>query len=412
MKSFVDQQGVPVVRVERTAGGLQVSQKRYGMLGSKLAPETWTIPLCIRIGETRTCTLLDQASATVPATAAGAIMPNAGGAGYYRFSLPETEWRALIEQSASLAPGEALAMTDSLWAAFRAGEVSPELLVEAARKMSGNSYSGAAVDGGERLAGLRKRGMIPESALPAYRSLMTSIYGPRLAALGFDPRAGAYAKEDPDTQKLRTDVVSLLADEAQEPAVRGKLAAAAEAYLGGDRGALDPSLLASGFAAYLAKGGDAAVSGLFDKAAASDDALFRQSAFSALGGTGETATAQWLVAHMDDPRLRNFDRLGLLFGFAREPATRDLAFDWLKAHYDDFAKSNGIFEASRLPGLAASYCSVDKAHEIETTLRPAVEKFPQGTLEFDRTVERVRDCGVLEQARGADVAAAITGAAK
>ena len=66
LKSFVDQQGVPVVRVERTAGGLAVSQKRYAMLGTDIAPETWTIPLCIRIGETRQCSLLDKTSATLP----------------------------------------------------------------------------------------------------------------------------------------------------------------------------------------------------------------------------------------------------------------------------------------------------------------------------------------------------------
>ena len=44
-------------------------------------------------------------------------------------------------------------------------------------------------------------------------------------------------------------------------------------------------------------------------------------------------------------------------------ATRDLAFDWLKANYDDFAKGAGIFAATAIPSLPQQYCSVEKARE-------------------------------------------------
>ncbi len=409
LKSFVDQQGVPVVRVERTAGGFAVSQKRYAMLGTDIAPETWTIPFCIRVGEARQCSLLDKASATIPITGAGAIMPNAGGTGYYRFSLPEAEWRTLIGQAASLPPGEALAMTDSLWAAYRAGEVSPALLVDAAKAMAANPYSGASVDGGKRLAGLRARGLVAEGDLPAYRALIGGIYAPKLAALGFDPKAGVYTAEDPDKQKLRSDTVSLLAGEAQDKDVTAKLAKAATAYLAGDKIALDQSLFDDGFGAYLTTGGDAAVSALYEKAAASDDTLFRDAAIGALGRSDNAATGRWLIDHMADKRLRPSDRLGLLRRMTFEPTTRDLAFDWLLAHYDDFVKDNGIFTASTLPSYASSYCSVDKAAAIEAGLRPKVVKYKRGALSLDRTVEQVHDCGVLTQARGGELAKALRG---
>ena len=378
MRSFVDQQGVPVVHVERTASGLSLSQKRYAMLGSTLTPQTWTIPFCVRVGETRSCTMLDQPTAVLPITASGVIMPNAGGAGYYRFSLPEAEWRALIGQAASLPPGEALAMTDSLWAAFQAGEASPQLLVEAARSMAANPYSEAATGGGRRLADLRRRGMIPDAALPAYRSLIRSIYAPRLTALGFDPRAGVYSAEDPDRQKLRSEIVELLANEAKDEAVRAKLAAAARAYLDGDKAALDQSLLSDAFAAYVAADGQAAVSRLFDRAATSDDALFRRSALVALAEGGELTKGRWLMARMGDPRLRTQDRFVLLRGLAGEPATRELMFEWLKANYEAFARDAGIFESSGLPGLPARFCSVEKAQEIEIGAAPGGEPVAAG----------------------------------
>jgi len=408
LKSFVDQQGVPVVRVERTANGLQVSQKRYAMLGTDIAPETWTVPLCIRVGATRQCSLLDKTSATVRLTGAGAIMPNAGGTGYYRFSMDESEWRKLIAEAPTLAPGEALAMTDSLWAGYRAGEVSPALLVAAAKAMAANAYSGAATDGGKRLEGWRTRGLISDAQLPAYRALIDGIYAPKLAQLGFDPKAGAYLAEDPDRQQLRSDTVSLLSGEAMDKDVRAKLIAAATAYLGGDKSALDQSLYGDALGAYLAAGGDAALASLFDKAVRSDDTLFRDAAIGALGGTGDAKMATWLIAHFPDTRLRPSDRLGLLRGMTDEPATRDAAFDWLVAHYDAFVKDNGIFVASTLPAMGGRYCSVDKAAMIEKAMRPKVDQYKRGGLSLDRTVEQVHDCGVLEQKRGADIAATLT----
>jgi aminopeptidase N len=409
LKSFVDQQGVPVVHVARQPDGtLKVEQSRYAMLGSTLAPERWSIPFCYRIGATRDCTLLTDASATLPAAGTGAIMPNAGGTGYYRFAMAEPEWRRLIAGSATLAPGEALATIDSLWAGYRAGEVSPTLLVAAAKAMVANPYSGAAIEGGRRLAELRRHGLVPDAALPAYRALIEAIYAPTLARLGFDPKAGAYLAEDPDRQKLRSDAVSLLAGEAKDAAVRAKLASAAAAYLGGDKAALDQSLYSNALAAYLAAGGDAAREKLFATGASSDDTLLRDAAIRALGSSGEAATGDWLIAHLGDARLRPSDRLGLLSGMTSQPATRDKAFDWLVAHYDAFVKENGIFTASSLPAFGSGYCAVDKAEMIERALRPKVDQYKRGGLSLDRTVEQVRDCGVLKQARGAEIVAALS----
>jgi aminopeptidase N len=407
LKSFVDQQGVPVIHVERTANGLQVRQNRYAMLGTDIAPVTWAIPLCIRIGARQQCSLLDKPSATLDVAGAesGAIMPNAGGTGYYRFSLSDAEWRKLIAEAPALPPGEALAMTDSLWAGYRAGEVSPALLVAAAKAMAANPYSGAVTDGGQRLAGLRIRGLAPSARLPAYRRLIAGIYAPVLASLGFDPKAGAYHADDPDRQKLRTDVVTLLAGEARDAATTVKLASAAKMYLDGDKTALDQSLLTAAFGAYLVSGGDGARADLFNRLASSDDSLFREAGFSALGQSGDAGTGTWLIAHFDDNRLHSIDQLRLLMRMSDEPATRDAAFDWTVSHYDTLVKGGFGW---RLPEVADTYCSVEKAALIERVMRPKVEQYQAGALALDRTVEQVHDCGVVKQVRGADTVAALT----
>ncbi len=210
LRSFVDQQGVPVVTIRREGGGMVASQARYAYYGSNPEPLQWIVPLCVRRAATRSCTLIDRPGEPVAAPGKGVLVPNAGGWGYYRFDLDPADWDALIAAAPELPAGEALAVNDSLWAGFYAGRGSTGRLIAAARTMAGNKDAKVAADDGFRLAGLERRGLISAAALPAYRKLIVDIYAPLLAKLGFDPGAGAYAGSDPDQQALRASVVSLL----------------------------------------------------------------------------------------------------------------------------------------------------------------------------------------------------------
>ena len=72
-------------------------------------------------------------------------------------------------------------------------------------------------------------------------------------------------------------------------------------------------------------------------------------------------------------------------------------------------RENGIFVASGLPNFGVRYCSVEKARAVEAAMRPMVDRYKQGALALDRVVEQVNACGVLKQARGAELSAALHG---
>jgi aminopeptidase N len=406
-KSFVDQQGVPIVDIRRDGSNLVATQSRYAYLGSTPAAETWTIPLCVRVGSASQCTLMDRKTASIDAPAAGTIMPNVGGTGYYRFDLQPADWQSLIAASASLAPGEALASTDSLWASFRAGKAPASWLVQEARAMAANPDSVASVDPGERLSGLELRGLISPAAMPAYRSLMQSIYAPRLAAIGFDPAFGAYASDDPDRQKLRQHLVGLLAFDAHDPAVRAKLKAAAEKYLAGDKKAVDPAFRGSALSVLAEDGGLATAKMLVEKALSTEDPDVRAAELGAAASAGMTDVADYLLG-LQDKRLRSYDRLQLIYGLAETVGTRDYTAKWILDNYDELlAGGNGIFITGRIPGALTYQCGVEQAKRIESVLGPQIQKAQVGTLTFRRVVERIRDCGILKQAKGAEINAAI-----
>ncbi|MGN6373927.1 MAG: M1 family metallopeptidase [Sphingomonas sp.] len=410
-KSFVDQPGVPVVDVTRRGGKLQLTQSRYSFLGTQLAPEQWTVPFCVRVGTEKQCTLLGDKSATLTAPASGVVMPNVGGTGYYRFNLAPADWQALIAQSASLAPGEAIATTDSLWAAFRAGKAPASWLFDEAKAMAGNADSSASLDPGERIGGLRLRGLIGPQSEAAYRKLMASIYVPRLTALGFDPARGVYANEDPDKQKLRQEVVDLVADDADDAATRAKLVAAANKYLAGDTAALDPAYLGTAFAVDANEGGLDMAKKLVDVGLSSEDASVRGAALSGAAASNDPEVARYLL-DLTDPRLRPFDRMRLIGGIVRRPATRDIATDWLLGNYAKLvAGGGGVFVTGALPGAFSMQCGAAAADKIDSAVGAEVRKADVGVLDYERALERVRDCGVLDQAKHADIASALAAAA-
>ena len=66
----------------------------------------------------------------------------------------------------------------------------------------------------------------------------------------------------------------------------------------------------------------------------------------------------------------------------------------------------GIFFTSRLPQILNGFCSVEKADQIAREIRPRLANTP-GRLELERTIERVRNCGLLKDAKGAQISAAM-----
>jgi aminopeptidase N len=405
MQSFTDQQGVPLVTFAPAGQGQwTVTQSRYARLGTTAPATTWGVPLCLRQGDARQCQLLVDKSATVSIAGAGALVPNAGGTGYYRFELPAAQWDSLIAQGASLPGGEALATIDSLEASFMAGRATPAQLVAAARSFAANPDSYASDGATGQLIGFDAQGLLTPAAHDGLRRLVSEVRGPQLARLGFDPRAGAHAADDPDTQQRRVALVAELADTAEDAALNAKLAGAVDALLAGDAQALDAAFYGSAFKAWLKPHGLAGAKTLMEKALSSEDPVLRPALLRAVGRSNDPAVAKWLVEDFSDKRLRLSEKLlGISMAIA-SPKTADQAFAWANANLDSLLKSGGgIFLTRALPQVVSGFCSVDKAKAI-TAWRPHFAN-NSGALELDRAIERVQDCAVLKDQRAAALSA-------
>lgn len=408
MQSFTDQQGVPLVTFARVGKGWSAAQSRYARLGTAASAIRWGIPLCLRaLAGQQQCQLLTEASAPLALTGKGPFFPNAGGTGYYRFELPDAQWDALVARAASLPAPEALALADSLYASFLAGRSPAARLIAAARNLAHHPDSYASSAGMGVLDSLAGSGLLDAGGEAGYHRLLAATYGPQLARLGFDPRRGAHAQDAPEVSQRRQQLVSELAGTARVPALRARLQAAAAAFIAGDGAALDPVWFDDALSVWVDGAGLAGAQRLAELALASQDPLLRPAALYAVAQSGKAEIGQWVLDGFKDPRLRLSERNNAIRAVIAAPGTRDLGFDWLKAHFDELVGgSGGIFFTARLPAMVGGFCSAARADEIAGLLGP---KFAgkTGALELDRTIERVRSCGVLKDARGAELSTAL-----
>ena len=409
MRGFVDQQGVPLLTFARKGRGFVISQSRYAAIGSAPGHQRWTIPFCARRGAERHCQLLDQSTAELEFAGKGPLMPNADGLGYYRFELPPRAWDALIVEAHRLPSGEAQALADSLKASFHAGRATTGQLLTLAGKLVRNPDSHAYEAAGSLLDGLTRGDLIEPVAADAYRRLIGRLYTPVLRKLGFDPRAGRYADEDPELSQGRFEAVGRLAVWHRDRKLRKQLGDAAAAFLAGDAAALDPQWFDLAFDVQLDRGGLAMAKQLGERALSSQDPELRPAILGALAGSGSNSVATWLLDEWKDSRLRRSEQRDLLRGIMANRATRETGYVWMKAHLDELtAGDGGIFYTARLPQILAGFCSAERADELVRDMRPRFAG-KSGELELERAIERVRTCGVVREALVPRVSAALAG---
>ncbi len=407
-RSFVEQTGVPVVSIRQDGAGWRIAQARYRPIGvAAVAPQTWNVPVCARQGDVRSCTLLTTASGTLALKGSGLAIPNAGGAGYWRYSLDDAGWRALLAGAAALPAREAMAAADSLWADFTAGNASFARVVAGARVLADHRERSATLLLPSAIGGVDRLGLSP-AAETGLRRLAADLSLPRLRSLGaLDLTAGGYAKEETGQRQLRQSLVSYAAFVAKDAAIRGQLADAATAALGDPR-ALDTSYRALALIVAVQDRGVPFMDRLRTALVASSDPLFRQHALRALGSADTAAGVARALALGDDDALQSSERIAIMRTLPQSPVGRDALFARMSSNFDGVVDAIPAFSRPRLPLLFASYCSADKAAAVDALFRPKLAVLGGGELELGQTLDAIRQCVALKTAKGAEIEAVLT----
>ena len=414
-KSYIERPGVPLISVALNCDDennpfLEVSQSRYAPLGSALDPASgsWNIPMCISYldgdSEKSSCTLLSETEQAISLDADSCparVHPNADGAGYYRFSMDDAGWSALIDAASDLAAAEALVLVDSLDAAFRAGTVSAETYVTGIGALTNHGawdVADSATGYLEQISNLIEPGNLP----PVEQAFQRMVH-PRYDGLG--------DASDSGSALLRQRMQRFLIVMAKDEAMRAPLAEQAAKRIGldgePDPDAADPSELETIFSIGVQDIGEPFFDLLLEQAIASEDPAFRNSATGALARVEDPALVKRLQAAVLNGDFKGTEALGIMFRQMVRVATTELTYAWIREN--DEAVIELIpesFRSSVVPAFGSAFCTAERADDWESFVKSHAEKIPGYERDLAQATESVRLCAALREASAADLVAA------
>jgi alanyl aminopeptidase len=402
--SFIEQPGVPLLSVsancvEGESPTLEVRQTRYAPLGSSIDPASgeWQVPFCVAFndGDERksSCTLITEREQTMELdsnSCPSSIMPNADGAGYYRFAMDEAGWQALIENMANLAAAEALVLADSLDAAFRSGRVSAETYVSGMAALINHETWDVSDVAMQQLESITA--IIDNDKLAIVEKALQKMVKPRYESL-----QGATG---PGNQMLQQRMQRFMIVIAKDEAMREPLARQAALRLGLD-GDPDPdaasaSELETIFSIGVQDIGQPFFDLLLKEAVNSQDSGFRGSARGALARAEDPALVEKLQAAVLAGEFKGGEMLGIVFRQMVRAKTTELTYAWIREN--DVAIIERVperFRSGSVPAFGGSFCRLDRADEWQDFILSHADSLPGYERTLAQTVEGIRLCAAL-----------------
>lgn len=350
--------------------------------------------------------MLTEATGTMPLEGDSCptwVMPNANGAGYYRFAMDSDELEPLRRRGFSeLTPRERVAFADSVKAAFESGSMPAADVFGALAPMARDDIRQVVTAPMDVIRFARER--IADGDLrPRVDAWGRRLYQPLYRRLRWEPRRGR--AEDGETQLLRAKVISFLALTVEDPAVRREALRRGRAYVGfgGDgeihADAVDANLADTALAVAVQEGDAAFFDALLEKFFASTDATLRSRLLGALAQTRDPALSARVIALTIDERLRVNELFTPLMGQMRATETRAAAWSWVRDNFDSFVERAGPGRAGYLPHAAASFCSVERAGEVEAFFGERIAALPGGPRNLATSLEGMGVCAARVEAQ-------------
>ncbi len=402
-KSFIEQPGVPLVQATLTCdagkAALALTQSRYVPLGSTLPADgtsRWQIPVCAHYptakGVQQSCTLLTEAKGTLPLESPCApawVMPNANGAGYYRWALGPAELAALTKNYAQLAPRERLSFLYNVRAGMASGAIQAADGLRALAPAARDSDSLAA---GQPIGALISayEDVVDPALKPKVAAYFAALYKPVQARLGWT----AKRDEDTETRELRGHVNWALAIRIADPTVRKQAIAKGHALFDVAKGtlhldAVDGDLRGLALSALLEDGGAPVFDGLVAQLDKTNDTMLQQQIVGALFSTADPALFERALALLPTDHIRRGSKINAFFDSMGRAENRAHALTWLPAHLDAVIAGMPESQASELPHAMSMLVDPAQATAVKALFEPREKKVAGLTRNLDQTLESI-----------------------
>jgi aminopeptidase N len=375
--------------------------------GSKIDPSRrWAVPVCVRWsagGATgRDCTTLTGETGELALSARSCpswVLPNEGGLGYYRM-LPKGR---LLTDLIAAAP-RALTLPERVWllgdlrALIGSGEAQPGVALGLVGSLAGDHSRHIVEASIGIVAGIDD--MVPAALRASYERMIRRLYGARARELGWHSKPG----EDDNIKQLRPGLLGLVADKGRDPALIKEATSLTYKWFD-DHKAIEPELVGTALAV-AARNGDQALFDRFHAAAkqTKDRVERRRLLFAMAGFSDPKLVAQSMgLLLTDEFELR--EAAVLLQAAFGEPRTREAAYQFLRAHFDELLAKLPEPLRPFLGFTLAAMCDDTRTAEFEQLYRPRIDQLNGGPRIMAQALEAMALCSAQHRAQAPGVVA-------
>ena len=233
------------------------------------------------------------------------------------------------------------------------------------------------------------RSLVPEQKQKDFRAMVQQQFAPLAKEIGWV----SSANDDDDRKALRASLLGILgsAGEPEAVAVAQKIT---QAYLK-DSGSVEGTIIGPALAV-AAENGDAALYDQFAQAMANARNTEDYYHFLfALTSFRQPELAQRTLALIDQGKIRQQDYVRIFPALLSESPAREIAWDYLKAHWDELAEKVTSFGGSGAVSALGGFCSIEKRDEIKQFF--ATHRAPGAERALQQSLERITTCVEFKQ---------------
>ena len=400
MDSLITQQGEPILKFGSPANGkVTVEQSRFFLDSGRTqagTPQQWTLPVCFKAGEaTQDCQILAPGTGSegyrstlaipVSTSASGLFFANAGGAGYYRSAYAPKQSAAIIANiETALTPTERISFTGDEWAQAHSGAASVGDYLDLVARLSEDPNADVISNAVNGFVAIYEQVAVTPEERAGLARWIDRTFTPVYLKLG-----SPSSQDDDNKRQLRAQLLYLIGIYGASPTVIAEAREIADRYIA-DRASVDATV-AEAALAVAARNGDPA---LFDKLQLAyeneTDPEIQNGALRLLARFRVPQLVKRALDFAVSSKVRNQDAAIQFVIPLRDVATRDQAWDYVKANWDKVHAQLTESMGAYLVSATGAFCSAAARDDVSSFF--ATHKVAAADVELKHAIEHINGC--------------------
>ena len=417
--SFLEQPGIPYLDVNTTCqtenAEINISQSRYLPIGSKGdTNQVWQIPFCVSYETNgqmhKQCELVTKQQQSIKLIENGCpslLIPNAGGAGYYRFALSSDNWTNIFVNQSKLSDEEMMAANDSFIASVDAGTLNFSDLMQVAPKVAKSHSARVATSPMSMLSFVYKNLATTEMEKNKLAKVSNVLYAHKVKLLGFTTKPTDTA----DSIQLRNSVLGFLAVEGKNQEIRDYYVEMAKTYTGYETDRtihadkVDSNTIGKALSVAVEDIGVEFAQHLITLFEKETDGTIRGRLLGAISASKDENLAKEIQGWVLSEKIRDNEIYYILRGQMSEDTLRPSMWNWFKQNIEGVKGRVSSFSQNRIPGLGAYFCDANGKAQVEEFFNPIIKDISGGERALAQTLETIELCVAKKEHHQAEVAA-------